>query len=278
MVYLISKTELAKPKPVIMVLLLSLLLLADAYGQANSGWKRGNNWFISGSTGMAILAGEATKGFELLPNEFIHSPGFAFNFDIGRTFGNQWESLLRLNAYTLFGKSSRPDFSAVGYQSSLPGQLDQLPVEYITPNSSASIILRYMFKDNSRGQSRKARFHPFAEAGLGIHSFTSELRYQIAPFNEESPVISKIKDGDTPVGVAVITTGIGAKTGAPDRWNLVFLWNAELVDYDALDAVHNFSNGSRNHSRAVILKLTAGLTIPFGGNKPTDNYLPFSRW
>jgi hypothetical protein len=277
MVYLISKPELAKTKPVFMVLMLFLLLFTDAHAQENSGWRRGNNWFISGNTGMAILAGEMTKGFEFLPNEFSHSPGFAYNFDIGRTFGNRWESLVRLNAYTLFGRSSLPDFSAIGYQSSLLIQPEQLPVEYITQNSSVSLILRYMFKNNSRGQSSTLRFNPFAEAGLGIHSFTSELRYQIAPSNEKSPVILKIKDGETPVGVAVVTTGIGAKTGAPDRWNLVFLLNAELINYDALDAVHNYSNGSRNHSRGVVMKLTAGLTIPFGGDSPVDIFLPFRR-
>jgi hypothetical protein len=278
MVYLICKPELAKPKHAIMFLLLSLLLLTDANGQASSGWERENNWFISGSTGMAILAGEMTKGYDFLTNEFSHNPGFSFNFDFGRTLGNRWESLIRLNAYTLFGRKSLPDFSAVGYQSFLTGQLLQLPVEYITPNSSVSIILRYMFKNNSKGQNTSVRFNPFAEAGVGIHSFSSELRYQIVPSNEISPMILRKKDGDTPIGVAVFTTGLGARTGSPDKWNLVFLCNAELINYDAIDAVHNFSNGTRNHSRAIVMKLTAGLTIPFGGDSPTDIFLPFRRW
>jgi hypothetical protein len=272
------KPDLAKSKPVVMVLMLSLFLITAAYGQSTSAWDKENNWFVSGNTGMAILAGEMTKGFTWLPNEFSHLPGFTFNLDVGRTLGNRWESLLRLNAYTLFGKSNLPDFSAVGYQSNLKGQLFQIPVEYISPNSSVSIIFRYMFKNQSQGRGSAVSFNPFAEAGIGIHSFKSELRYQIAPADTISPLILRKKDGDTPIGVAVITTGLGVRTGAPDKWNLVLLWNAELVNYDALDAVHNYSDGSRNHSRAVIMKLTAGLTIPFGGDLPTDIFLPFRRW
>jgi hypothetical protein len=272
------KPELAKLKPGAMVLLLSLLLIADVYGQTTSAWKKENYWFISGSTGMAILAGEMTKGFEFLPNEFSHSPGFSYNLDLGRTFGYRWESLIRVNAYTLFGRSSLPHFSAVGYESPLSGQLLQLPVEYITPNSSVSIFLRYMFRNSSRGETSFVNFNPFAEAGLGIHSFTSKLSYQIAASSEISPVIMRKTDGGTPIGVAVITAGLGARTGTQGRWNLQFLWNAEVVDYDALDAVHNFSDGARNHSRAIVMKLTAGLTIPFGGDSPTDVFLPFRRW
>jgi len=272
------KPELAISKPGVMVLMLSLLLITGAYGQTTSAWNRENHWFISGNTGLAILAGEVTKEFTYLPNEFSHRPGFSFNFDFGRTLGNRWESLFRLNAYTLFGKSNLPDFSAVGYQSSLKGQLLQVPVEYITPNSSVSILLRYMFRNSSRGQGSTFRFNPFAEAGVGIHSFTSELRYQVAPTNENSPVILKKKDGDSPIGAGVITTGIGARTGAPDTWNLVFLWNAELINYDAVDAVHNYSEGTRNHSWAVVMKLTAGLTIPFQIDSPADIFLPFRRW
>ena len=272
------KPIIAKSKPGIMVLLLSLTLFANAYGQADSGWEKENNWFISGNTGMAILAGEMTKGFSLLPNEFGHRPGFSFNLDLGRTFGNRWESLLRLNAYTLFGRSNLPDFSAVGFQSNLRGQLYQLPVEYITPNSSVSILLRYMFRNQNLGQGSTVRFNPFAEAGIGIHSFTSELRYQIALADTLSSLILKKKDGETPIGVAVITTGLGVRTGAPDTWNLVFLWNAELINYDALDAAHNYLNGTRNHSWTVVLKLTAGLIIPFGADSPTDIFLPFRRW
>jgi hypothetical protein len=272
------KPELAKSKPWAMVLMLSLFFITDAFGQASSGWQKENNWFISGNTGMAILAGEMTKDFTFLPNEFSHRPGFTFNLDFGRTFGSRWESLLRVNAYTLFGKSNLPEFSAVGYQSNLKGQLFQLPVEYISPNSSVSILLRYMFRNQNQGQGSSVRFNPFAEAGIGIHSFTSDLRYQIAPADTISPLILKKKDGDTPIGVAVITTGLGVRTGAPDTWNLVFLWNAEFINYDAIDAVHNYSNGVRNHSWTVVMKLTAGLIIPLGGDSPTDIFLPFRRW
>jgi hypothetical protein len=278
MAYRTCEPELAISKPGIMVLLLSLLLHTNAYGQASSGWEKENNWFISGNTGMAILAGEMTQGFSFLPNEFGHRPGFTFNLDLGRTFGNRWESLVRVNAYTLFGKSNLPEFSAVGYQSNLKGPLFQLPVEYITPNSSVSILLRYMFRNQSQGPGSTVRFNPFAEAGIGIHSFTSELRYQFAPADTISPLILKKKDGDTPIGVAVITTGLGVRTGAPDTWNLVFLWNADLINYDAIDAVHNYSDGVRNHSWTLVMKLTAGLIIPFGGDSPTDIFLPFRRW
>jgi hypothetical protein len=277
MVYLIYKPVKANLKPVTIGLFLSLLLLTEVWGQANTGWKRENYWFISGGTGMAILAGEIKKDFTFLPNEFSHSPGIAFNLDFGRTFSNQWETLLRINAYNLFGKSNLPEFSAVGIHPSLSGQLYPEPVEYITTNSSVSVLLRYMFKRNHSGQGNTSRFHPFAEAGAGIHSFKSDLRYQTAPAQEKSTLIFRKQDGDTPVGVAVITTGLGAKAGTPGRMNVLLTWNAELINYDALDAVHHYSNATRNHARTIIMKLTAGLTIPFGGNPQTDIFLPF-RW
>jgi hypothetical protein len=125
-------------------------------------------------------------------------------------------------------------------------------VEYITPNSSVSIFSGTCSETKAREKAVLSVLIPLPKPELESIVLHQNLRYQIAPADTISPLLLRKKDGGTPIGVAVITTGLGARTGAPDKWNLVFLWNAELVNYDALDAVHNYSDGARNHSRAVV--------------------------
>jgi hypothetical protein len=236
-----------------------------------------NNWYISGSTGIAILSKEITKNFVFLKNEFNHQPGFTYDLSASRTFGVRWEPSLRLSVYTLTGNSNNPNFSASGYHDPITQMNHQAPVEYITQSSSVSLILRYHFNWNQGKDEDDLKIAPFFEAGAGINSFKSELRYKTAPSIEESSLIFKKHDNGYPFGVAQIVTGLGTKIGGNGKWNFVILWNTEWINYDCLDAVYNFSEGERNHAKGIVFRLTAGISIPIKSAVKKDNYLPF-RW
>jgi hypothetical protein len=259
----------------IIILILQMIFPLD--GMAFPGKQnRETIWYLTGSSGIAFLNGEITREFAVLKNEFRHQPGFAFDLSIGRTLGQRFEPTFRLGVYTLFGESDLPQFSATGYHAALPVSMHQAPVEYITQSSAVSLIMKIYLRNNPGSQT--IRFNPFIEAGVGINSFKSELRYQRIPPGQNSPVIFRKSNGEYPFGVAQIITGLGTKIGTPGKWNAVLLWNADVVNYATLDAVHNFTNGERDHARGIVSRITAGITIPLRRNIDKDNYLPFRRW
>lgn len=264
-------------KPTLLLLVVLLLSTADILAGNNQSGRRESRWFISGGTGAALLTTEFTSDFAILTNEFNHAPGMAFHFEAGRRAGNHLETIVRLDAYTLFGKSDLPEFSAIGKHHSLSELIPGEPVEYITQNSSVSFILRYRFRGSNGSHYRHIRFHPFAEAGIGIHSFIADLRYQQPPSDDVSTLIYRKKDGETPFGVALITAGLGARIGKPGRVNTVLQWNAHVVDYGTIDAVHNYIGDERANTKTLIMKVSGGITIPLQKRQAEHPYLPFAR-
>lgn len=258
-------------------LLLPFLLLPFTIAASVSKQTNQNNWFISGSTGIAIRSQEISENFGFTADGFRHHPGFAFDLSFGRTIGYRWEPAIRFGAYTLFGRSDLPHYSSVGYYAASPDLLDQKPLEYITQTNSVSLILRFLFSESGQSGSAAANFLPFIEAGLGISNFTTEVRYSTPPVVENSSLIYRDRNGENNNGAVQIVTGLGLKIGEPGEWNGVILLNAEWVDFSRLNPLHHFMNSEKSHSRAIVSRITAGITIPIKGTVRSDNFLPF-RW
>lgn len=225
-------------------------------------------WTASGGTGIALLGGEFSKDFIFLKNEFRHQPGLAFDFNLGRTVGNHWEPVIRLELFSLFGKSDSPlDFSAVGNHISFKGTLFDSPVEYKTTGTSVSGVIRYYFFKFSNQGVRKLSVNPFAEAGAGINYFSTRLSYSKLPEGAGSKVIFRkgVKKKQPRPSMAQVILGIGVKIGNTDRVHAVFSCDANIADYASYDAVHNYSsNGERIHAKAVIAKIITSVVIPLG--------------
>lgn len=255
------------------------LLLALPFTLTASGPKQGREftWHLSGVTGIAMLSGEVTNNLVFLPNEFRHKPGIAYTLNAGLNLGSRWEPALRIGAYTIGGDSYLKNLSAAGYQHDLSEDRDNEPVEYITQSTSVSVVVRYHLRKPPRRHQIVSGIYPFVEAGAGINSFTSELRYQTIPDGIQSALIFKKSDGEYAVGVAQIVTGVGTKIGTYNKWNFIVLWNADWVKHDSFDAVHNFNNGERTDAGAIVSKFTAGISIPVNRNSKKNNYLPFRR-
>jgi hypothetical protein len=243
-----------------------------------------NLWSASVSTGVAFLTREITKDYKLIENEFQHQPGWAIDLNIGRTVGNHWEPMLKGGMYNLHGKSDSPDFSAVGNHASLRGPLFNIPVQYDTFGGNVSGVIRYYFWRFYNQNGKVFRLDPFVEAGAGINIFSTELRYQNPPTGTSSTVIFQkgVDNNQTIANVAQIIFGLGTKIGNPKKWHGVISYNAEIVNYAVLDAVHNYSGTERNHAKGIISKITAGVVFPIataasgGGRTPVSEHYPWS--
>jgi hypothetical protein len=125
---------------------------------------------------------------------------------------------------------------------------------------------------------------PFVEAGAGINIFSTELRYQNPPTGTSSTVIFQkgVDNNQTIANVAQIIFGLGTKIGNPKKWHGVISYNAEIVNYAVLDAVHNYSGTERNHAKGIISKITAGVVFPIataasgGSRTPVNEHYPWS--
>ncbi len=258
-------------------LLLLLLVMPFTNEASTSSHPKQNNWFISGSTGIVIRSGEFSEDYKFAADGFRHYPGFAYELSFGRTFGNKWEPAIRCGAYTLFGQSDLPHYSSAGYYAANPSFLEQQPLEYVTQSNSVSLILRFLFNDGGPAGSSAVIFQPFIEAGLGINNFSTELRYSKIPAGESSSLIYRERNGENANGGAQIVSGLGLKIGEQGEWNGVILLNAEWVEFSRLNALHHISNREIINSRAIVSRITAGITIPIRRMVKSDNFLPF-RW
>lgn len=244
---------------------------------------KSNLWTVSLSTGVATLTQEFSNNYTFLENEFQHQPGWAMDLNIGRTVGNHWEPMLQGGLYYLHGKSDSPDFSAVGIHASLKGPLFNIPVQYVTFGGTISGIIRFYFREFYQQNSKVFRFDPFMEAGAGVNIFSTELSYQNPPPGSNSTVIFQkgVDNSQNTANVARVIFGLGTKIGHPGKWHGVISYNAEIVNYAVLDAVHNYTGMERNHAKGIISKFTAGVVIPFatasgGGRSPVNEDYPWS--
>jgi hypothetical protein len=242
-----------------------------------------NRWHFSGRTGTAWLLKEISRDFIFLDNEFRHQPGLALDLGISRTLGRSWEPGILINIFRLSGENDLPEFTANGNHSSFI-TLYQMPVEYVTVSTSLSAYCRYHFIDLSKRTTTTVSLDPFAELGGGINYFFTQLGYQTTPEGENSSIIFRKETGEKPKthpgNVAQISLGLGTKIEMPRNLTLVFSLNTDIINYDCLDAVHNYTDGKRNHASSIIPRLMAGVCVPIGGKGRSgggDSHLPWSR-
>lgn len=259
-----------------------LIFSSNSYSTSPSKSKQ-NLWTASFSAGVAQLAREISNEYKFLDNEFRHEPGWALDLNIGRTIGKHWEPMLKGGLFYLRGKSDSPDFSAVGHHHSLSGFLYDIPVQYITFGGSVSGVIRYYFREFSNQKGKIFRIDPFAETGAGINIFSTELRYQFPPPGTNSTVIFQkgVENKESIANVVQVVFGIGTKIGNPKKWHVIVSYNADIVNYACLDAVHNYNGWERNHAKGIISKITAGVVIPVatasgGGRTRVKEHLPWS--
>ncbi|RIH66679.1 hypothetical protein D1164_03520 [Mariniphaga sediminis] len=249
------------------IFILTLLILSPAKSDATppSSSKK-HKWLISGSVGMAILSTEFSKEYVILENEFRHQPGWAFDISAGRTIGRHWEPAIRFSLFTLSGDSDSPDFTANGNHPSFSGPFYQTPVEYVSLSGSLSGVVRFYFREVPGTNVDKFRLDPYIEAGGGVNSFATELRYKTTPPGETSPIIFQkgVTKGTPPTNVAQAIFGLGTKIGSPKKWQIILSYTANVINYACLDGVHNYTNGVRNHANGIVSKFTAGIVIPLG--------------
>ena len=256
-----------------------LLLLAQSIFLSNAIYASNpdnNQWVLSGRTGIAWLMSELTPDFQLLSNEFRHHPGLVLDFTIGGTLGSNWEPGINFSIYQLSGESSTPDFSANGFHHSFM-ELYQLPVEYATVSTSLSAYCRYYFMGSSQRSRSTIQLQPYAEIGGGINYFFTELGYKILPEGLSSNLIfhkGTQKAGPGPGNVVQFQTGLGAKVVFPADLNLIFSLNADIVNYDCMDAVHNYTNEKRNHAFSIVPKFLIGVIIPLSNKHISNRHMP----
>ena len=236
-----------------------------------------NRWFISGRTGTALLLKEITPDFKFLENEFRHQSGLTVDFSISNNIKNRWEPGIIFSAYRLSGQSDLPDFSAVGNHHAFIN-LYQSPVEYVTVSTSISGFIRYYFLNNSGKRKNSVYLQPYAEIGAGMNYFFTELGYSVPPEGISQIIFYKgtQKSGPGPGNVAQIIAGLGAKAILPGNVDLLISLNTDIVNYDCLDTVHNYTNEKRNHASSIVPKFLIGVTIPISSNDISNRHMPWS--
>jgi hypothetical protein len=268
---------------IFLITILFVVIFSSRIYSAPPSKSKNNLWTVSVGGGIAQLTREFSNTYTFLENEFKHQPGWAMDLYIGRTLGKHWEPMLKGGMFFFHGKSDSPDFSAVGNHASLKGPLYNIPVQYITSGGSVSVIIRSYFREFYNQNRNVFRFDPFVEAGAGLNFFSTELSYQNPPPGSNSTVIFQkgVDNSHTIANVAQITFGLGTKIGNPKKWHGFISYNADVVNYAVLDAVHNYTNNERNHASGIISKFTAGVVIPIatasgGGRTPANKYYPWS--
>jgi len=272
---------ISKTKPVVISLFI-LLFMNMGFSSANPpGGMGGHQWIVSGRTGTAWLLKEVSRDFTFLNNELSHKAGLALDLSISRTIGKSWEPGILFSVASLSGEADLPDFSANGLHPSFIS-LYQAPVAYSATSTALSGFMRYHFRKFEKTRNT-IRFDPYAELGGGVNYFFTQLAYKNPPDGENDSVIFGKGTGEkprtAPGNVAQISLGIGTRIEMPQNMNLIFSINTDVVNYDCLDAVHNYTDGERNHASSIVPRLMIGVSVPLGGKSRSggDSHLPWSR-
>lgn len=267
-------------KPGILLILLCMNLNAWKVHAAPPGDNGAGSWWLSVRAGTTILLSEITRDFRFLENEFNHHPGFSVDLSLSKILGDHWEPGVNLAVYRLTGATPQPRFSATGIFGPFNNLYPGIPVEYENMSGSLLFSVRYFVFSLPDQHPRGFHLSPFIEAGGGLNVFASEVHYESVPPGMESSLIWE-KAGKNMGNVAQISLGIGTKMNIGRNWDFLFALNTEWIDYDCVDGVHNYTGGERDHARALMPRLMAGIAIPLGGSSlgrsPESDYLPWSQ-
>ncbi len=237
--------------------------------------------------GGAKLLGEIPKGFSEVINEFENKTGFSAAFEISKYLSQHIEIGADLSYSNLNGNTSSPEFSAEGIQAGIPAEIND-PVEYINNLSGLDVFFRYYFKPTGE----ELYVNPFIMAGGGYINYKSKFKYMEAP--DDDLIFGKGKEGYTNLSTPVFFIGAGLKTSLSENLYLVSSLDFNMVNYDFLDVIHNYS---ADNNRLTITGLYTEFKIGFfytikspesketkqnknkgkKGNSSKNEHLPFSR-
>ncbi len=235
-----------------------------------------NQWYITGRTGMSVLLKEITPELKALNNEFRNQPGLTLDLTISKSLGEKWEPGVNFNILKLSGNSDLPNFSATNNHYAFLNLL-QLPVKYVTIVTSFSAICRY-YLFNKPGKNR-VYMKPYLEFGAGINYFFTELGYTSTPPDDIPRLIyykGTQSSGPKRGNEAQANVGLGSKIVLPADIDLIISLNGDIINYDCLDAVHNYNETKRNHAFSIVPKFLLGVIIPIKKNDFSNHHMPWS--
>ena len=267
-------------KSIIAGLILAFLTIAPSRHTkaSNPGkYQEEGEWRITGKFGSALLLREFYGFFTIQENEFRHKPGLALNLGINKKLTPRWEPGIYFSLYRLSGESDLPQFSANDIHPSF-SNLYEWPAEYATVSTNLSGSVKYHLIDLPEKSIKPVRFDPFGEFGAGIIYFFSEVGYSNPP-----PEINKVifrkgtgpKPRSEPGNVMQLSAGFGTEIDLPQGISLVLSVNADIVNYECMDAVHNYINGERNNARTIVAKIMTGVIIPVGSKGRSSGPFPW---
>ncbi len=238
-----------------------------------------HQWLFTFQGGVTVLATEYVSGIGALQNEFNHQPGLLVDFSLSRTLGKHWEVGLGMNFSQIHGRSDLPEFSANGIHPEFM-TLYQLPVKYQTLSQYYYLFGRWYFREYAETQCYHVRLDPFVELSGGFNVLINSLKYESIPPGETTDVIFEKGQGARPHpgDVPGFSTGIGTRINFAGHINLITALNFDFMDYDNLDAVHNYDDkGQRLKAIGILTRFTVGVVIPLSnrltGKKP---YMPWA--
>lgn len=256
------------------VLFFSGNLLAKPAGKGSV-----NRWELTLRGGSAIIISEMSENFKFLENEFMHHPGVSFDFALSRTFGKHWEPGINIGLYKLDGSVDAPYFSANGIHGSFRNLYTGIPVNYNNISNSVTFFTRYYFFEFTEAPENQLQFQPFFGLAGGMNIFATEVFYSTIPPGKDDATIFQ-KAGDNNGNVGQFSFELGTKASIGPRLNFIVSLNADWVNYDCVDGVHNYTEGERNHAKTLVARLMAGIVIPLSkdiySGEGGSSSLPFS--
>ena len=271
-----------KPNSKYLVLILILVSIFNS-GYSQNFSESGINTGVK--AGGSKLLGEIPYDFSQIINELENKTGFATSFEISKYISPRWETGAEIGYTNLNGSTNSPDFSAEGFQYSMPDDLIG-PVEYINELFVQDFFFRYFFTP----ANTESAFVPYIRFGGGLLSYFSKFKYIDAPGDEL--IFGKGKEGYTKLSTPVFFLGTGFKSTISSRIYMVTSIDFNVVNYDFLDVVHNYGPaGNRIDLAGLYAEFKIGFFYTAGkpGGKSKDksknknpgssgsNYLPFSR-
>jgi hypothetical protein len=231
------------------------------------------SWELIIRPGIAGMFAEIGPGLNQLENEFNHQLGPALDVGLSRTLGGHWEAGLHIGGYQLKGNTPSPVFSANGNHGDFLNMAD-VPAKYTTMLFAAYGVARYYFREPgfSVAGNTGLRLDPFVEAGIGFNVFITDLRYEYVPEGYPSDMIFVKGKGavPTPAAEPQFTFGGGTRIRLKNDWRLMVALNLDLIAYDCVDAVHNYSkDGERLEAWGAVSRLMVGISLPLK-KKKTD--------
>ncbi len=218
------------------------------YGNAQKDLLQGIN--LGGEVGFSRLITELPKDLSGGINEFDNIANIAFDLQLSKYLAPHWEVGIGFNNAILKGYAENPDFSAEGITNTglvSIGELDE-PVEYKSRLLGQDIFFRYFFK--RMDEQDHFNLNPFLKFGGGYINYMSELTLvntgEIVPGTGKYQV--KLTTGS-------LKFGTGFKAYLTDRFNLIASLDFNLVDYDYLDVVHNYTESKENTESAERLEV-----------------------